>query len=81
MTDRGYDFMESLEKLVKEHPDLLENEIHKHNMTREQRFNHSWKRIHRLMQLRPEIFTQYDPQYWCNWNYYFSENATPIYQH
>jgi len=57
MTDRAYDFMHSLDKLVKEHPDLQENEIHKYNMTREQRFMHSWKRIHRLMQLRPEIFT------------------------
>jgi hypothetical protein len=81
MGTRAYDFMQSMDKLVKQHPELLDNEMDKHDMTREERMMHSWKRIHRLMELKPEIFTEFDQQYWCNWQYYWNDIASPIYQH
>ena len=58
--DRTYDFLHALEKVAKANPELLENELEKHDMTREERFMHSWKRIHRLMQVYPEVFTEHD---------------------
>lgn len=50
-------------------------------MTREEKFEFNWKRIHRLMQLKPELFTQNDSLHWYKWCFLFGDQVQPVFQH
>ena len=50
-----------MEELVRKNPELAEGQLDFYNMTREEKMTFHWKRFNRLMQLKPEIFTELNP--------------------
>ena len=70
-----------MDELCKKHPELNENEMEIYEMTREQLFEYNWKRIHRLMQLRPDIFTENEGFQSYKWSFIFNSCVSPIHMH
>lgn len=51
------------------------------DMTREEKFEFYWKRIHQIVKLKPDaILKQESGSYW-QWCTYFGEVVSPLYQH
>jgi len=50
--------MQELDQLFKKHPELLSEQLEFYDMTREEKFHMQWRRIKRLMEVKPELFTK-----------------------
>ena len=80
-TEQNYKLIKKLDELCKKNPELTENQMDIYEMTREQAFEHNWKRIHRLMQLMPELFTENDSMQSFKWSFAFNSVISPIHMH
>lgn len=81
-TEPIFKFVKEMNALVAKHPELLEGQMDKYEMTREETFTFAWKRIHRLMELKPDLFLNHDyKKFWYIWSNYFADVAHPVAQH
>jgi len=81
-TEPMFNFIKEMNELCAKHPELYEGLLHKYELTREEIFDLHWKRIHRLMELKPEIFLGHDyKKFWYIWSNYFADVAHPVAQH
>jgi hypothetical protein len=82
LTDYNYTFLKEMQALIKEHPDLIENSMDIYDMTRSEKMEVAWRRIHRLMLLKPDLFLNNDPKRTFRWDYNFVGSTTsPVYLH
>ena len=71
-----------LDELIRKHPELSENGMEFYEMTREEKFEFMWKRIHRLMQVKKELFTENSKKaHTWSWSNMFASYPSPINLH
>jgi hypothetical protein len=78
--EKTYNWIQEMNQLVQDHPEIMDNQLDTFDMTREEKFEFYWKRIHRIVQLKPDLILKQESggYQWCS---YFAEIVSPIYQH
>ena len=73
------DYIQQMNELVKEHPELIEGNMERYDMSREENFAFIWKRIKRTMELKPEVLVSDESS--KPFIYYFGDAIGPLNLH
>lgn len=58
MSEPVYNLMQEMDQLCQKHPELVDEQLEFYDMTREEKFHMQWRRIKKLMEVKPELFTK-----------------------
>ena len=63
--EQTYAWIQDMNKLLQEHPEIMEGQMDTFDMTREEKFEFYWKRIYQIIKLKPDaILKQESGHYW-----------------
>lgn len=72
LSEPVYNLGQEMSKLQEQHPELVENQFDIYDMTREEKFNENWRKLHLMMKYKPEIFLNNHKSLMFKWYYTFS---------
>ena len=82
LSEPVYNFAQEIDALVKKHPELVAEQLDFYDMTREEKLHMMWRRIKRMMEVKPEVFTknsEHVSQF--KWTYCFSASPGSLHLH
>ena len=81
LTDKVYGQMQEMQALFEKYPELLEDSFEWYQMSREEKFTMWWKRVHKIMEVKPDVFRTVDTQGWFKNYFAFPAAPMPLHLH
>lgn len=81
LSEPVYSLAQDMTKIQNEHPELVDNQFDIYDMTREEKFVESWRKINLMMKIKPDFFFNSHKSLMLKWYYTFSQGPNPMHLH